>query len=327
MPTHTTLSGHVITFEDDPPGIVRFLDRLQSLVDDRASTEGDAIALAYSRENPLLAHQDIFPTRGAVTKETLAHPAYAVVTDLLARKEVAVRGIDVAKMAAAYTIPISEAAKRLGVHESAVRQAIAARRLPSWVKDGKHFLSERSLASFARGAQGPKPSASPMLTVRIGNHAGASFRLFVEGGELASNGARSTEEPHIFEATVPKWTSAAVITGRKGSHRLFFISPGVEENEIVFETFFVKGRFNIDRKVNHPDDARAEWQNLTRTRYTLDHGDNGFRVTVRERGKRRVFDERFRSAGAALDAISRIEGTPASKLRELGIVQDGDKKG
>src|SRR4051812_9955740 len=101
---HTTLSGHLIEYASDKPeGLDAFVHELAALVADPGHTEDEAIILAHSARNPLLSPHELFPDRRVVTKETLAHPAYAVVADLLARKHVATRGLDVQKMADEHT--------------------------------------------------------------------------------------------------------------------------------------------------------------------------------------------------------------------------------
>jgi hypothetical protein len=91
MPTHETMSGHVIEYERPSPKVGAFLARLQEMLEDRKTGEQEMIAVAYSTENPILA-QGLFPGRGAVTREVLADPVYHVMADLIARKHVQVSG-------------------------------------------------------------------------------------------------------------------------------------------------------------------------------------------------------------------------------------------
>src|SRR5262245_32600640 len=107
--THTTVSGHHIEY-DSTPRVEAFLRRLEDAIDDAKVSENELIGLAYGHENPILDHT-MFPSRGAVTKEVLADPAYAVMADLLFRKRLAEEGTDIEKLAARYSMTVSEAAK------------------------------------------------------------------------------------------------------------------------------------------------------------------------------------------------------------------------
>lgn len=144
--THRTVNGHLIEYEVAPK-VGSFLRRLEAAVNDSDVSEQSLIGLAYSTDNPMLDHS-MFPGRGAVTKEVLSDPAYRVMTDLLFRKRVAERGIDLAKVEARYTMTPADAAAELGVHESAIRQAIATLRLASWKRDGKHYLDPHAVRAL-----------------------------------------------------------------------------------------------------------------------------------------------------------------------------------
>ncbi len=160
QPTYITTSGHTVEL-DATSADYAFLDRLE-----RESPRGSAamIVLAYSHENPFL-DTSTHPSLGVVTKDTLDNPAYRAMTDLLFRQRMVETGIDAGELAAQHTVTVAEAAVILSVHESAVRQAIAARRLASWVKGGKHYMKPSSVEAFRRTSaltprRGPAP-ASP----------------------------------------------------------------------------------------------------------------------------------------------------------------------
>ncbi len=256
---HTTLSGHEIAYDAaDPPELGAFLEELRALVEDPATTEDAAIVLAYSPRNPLLGPHELFPDRGVVTKETLGHPAYAVVTDLLARKHISARGLSVEAMANEHTFSVAEAAKRLGVHESAIRQAVAARRLPSWLKDGRHYFSARALDAYKRGAQGPEPARprGGRLGARIGSAEGLSFR--VKGATFEDF---VPKEGHVRGGHLVGWEQIAVLAGGEGSDRFFLLepAPGAQER-IEHGGFYVDGPFRIAKKMNNAEKARAAWK-------------------------------------------------------------------
>jgi len=156
---HETLSGHRIEFNEPEGELARFFELVRRSANDPSFTENDLIALIYSADNPLLS-PGVVPGRGMVTKETLQHPVYRVLQDLLVRKHVQERGSDVAAMAARHTLTMAQAADQLGVHVSAIQQAIKAQRLASWVKNGRHYLSPSAVAAFKLSRRGPPPKGS-----------------------------------------------------------------------------------------------------------------------------------------------------------------------
>lgn len=262
MATHETLSGHTIEYEPTPE-LAAFLARLQALLDDPSKREADMIALAYSRENPLLEPWPFDASRGMVTAAVLAEPAYHVIGDMLFRKRVQDTGTDVAKIAARYTLTIGETAERLGIHESAVRQGIAARRLSSWVKDGRHYLDPVAVDSYKVGPHGPKPPAPrpsnlTPLRVVLGRVQGYNLKVKYPG-EL--EGEERIAE-HTIAGNVPRWARVAVFTGHAGTARMFVLEPDpdAEEQTLEHNAFSVRGRFKIVEKINNAAKAGEAWK-------------------------------------------------------------------
>lgn len=259
---HTTVTGHEIRHQPGP-ALRAFLARLVAMVDDAAATEADMIALGYSRQNPLLAAPpgDLAGDRGFVTKDVLADPSYRVMTDLLTRKRFAEQGVDVEQLAGEYTITVPEAARILKVSESAVRQAIAAGRLRSWVKGGQHWLHLRNVDAFERAQhpEAPSPAAAPAapLRVHVGAKAGASMKLR-HPGELARTAKAGRNE---VTGELPVWSRVAVLTTDGERARLFVLepAPGADE-QLAHEGFFVRGPFRVAEKVNKTREARAAWE-------------------------------------------------------------------
>jgi hypothetical protein len=255
---HTTLSGHLIEYTPTPE-VAAFLDRMRAMLEDPRVTENEMIAAAYGRENPMLEPYPI-GDRGMVTRATLENPAYHVLADLLVRKRVAQDGTDVAAIAAQHTVSVTEAAHQLGIHESAVRQAIAARRLSSWLKDGKHWLRPEAVASFQVGTRGPKPAESREvggpLQIRLGNAPGASFRVRYPGALEQEQRVGA----HTITGTLPAWRRVAVLAGGEGDQTLYVLEPGGEENEVAHKGFSVRGRFRVAEKITEGHDARAAWK-------------------------------------------------------------------
>lgn len=247
---HVTVSGHHIEYTASPK-LQAFLDRVAKLVTDPKVTEQNLIGLAYSHENPML-DSTLHPSRGIVTKAVLDDPAYGVLTDLLFRKRVAQEGLSVEKIAERYSMTVGEAAAQLEVTEGAIRQAIAAKRLASWIKEGgRHYVDPRSLKTLEVGTRRPTgPRAVAVggpLEVKTGNRTGASF---------------SVRAPvDVKEGTIPTWKRVVVrSTGVRGSKRAWVLVPSVHENEISHVGFFVRGHFAIEATTSNPKKADDLWQ-------------------------------------------------------------------
>jgi excisionase family DNA binding protein len=251
---HTTVNGHRIEYTPSPK-VAAFLDRLADLADDPNVSEQEMIGLAFSRENPILDHT-IFPTRGAVTKATLDDPAYAVQADLLFRKRLQVDGMSEEKVAARYTMTVAEAAAELGVHESAIRQAIGAKRLASWVKDGKHFLDPKAVRALELGTRGPRAAlVGGPLEIVMGHTADA--RLKVKAFEPIAPLGRV--EGNVVRGRLKTWKRVVVMTVSESGKRAFVLDPGTEDNEITFGPFSVRGRFVVKEKANSAKAAEQVW--------------------------------------------------------------------
>jgi excisionase family DNA binding protein len=156
MRTYQIISGQRIGLDGTEASKISFLERLQSMA--VTATHSQMIALAYGTENPIL-DPNVIPGRGAVTAAVLFTPAYRAMTDILFRKQMAEAGIAPEELASQYTVTTAEAAERLGVHVSAVRQAIDAGRLGAWIKGNRVFIDPRSLATLRLSRRGPKARA------------------------------------------------------------------------------------------------------------------------------------------------------------------------
>jgi hypothetical protein len=283
--THTTIMGHTIEYEATPK-VTAFLKRLLEIANDPEATENDLVGVAYSSENPFLDHK-MFPGRGGVTREILDSPVYAVMTDIIFRKRIAQDGVDVEKLLARYSMSVGEAAAELGIHESAVRQAIGAKRLASVLRDGKHYLDPRALTSFEVSNRGPRKRTAPAEPVPeiehpdppIDREAVLGERPESEGAELDVVLGHEKGLGLKIRPSLPKverlagnrmhgrlergWKRAVVMTtGQGGTRRAFVLEPGPEENEIKHGAFAVRGRFVVAEKGNTPSKADEIWDNV-----------------------------------------------------------------
>jgi excisionase family DNA binding protein len=246
---YVTLSGHQVEFERPTGALAEFYKNAIKAAADKHVTEDELITLLYSADNPLLS-PGLVPGRGMVTKETLAHPLYRVLQDLLVRKHVAARGLDVQAMADRHTLTMVEAAARLGVHVSAVQQAIKAQRLPSWIKDGRHYLSRNAVDAFELARRGPKPKGRP-LTYRAGNAPGTSYRVKAPASRVLEKKGRTVV------AEVDDWNRIAVLSGGEGRYRYFELEPVASGSErLEFGGFYVDGPFRVTKKINNAREAR-----------------------------------------------------------------------
>lgn len=275
MAQHTTIAGHVIDYDQPRGKLAAFLKRVRDAAADPDVTEAELLVLIYSDENPLLEPFPLGGGRGQVTKAVLERPEYRVLQDLLFRKRVAEQGLDVDQLAARFTLAPSEAAERVGVSVSAIRQAIAQQRLASWLRDGQHFLDPRDVDAFAEATEGKRrgpragaakttrggaerPPAGNALAVRLGNADGVSFRLKLPGGEKLP-GAHKVG-PNQHEGQIETWERIGVISGGEGEYRFFELVPGAEERELARGPFFVRGRFDFAQKVNNSRQAREAFK-------------------------------------------------------------------
>lgn len=252
MERYTTISGETIEYETPSREVAAFLARLVDAAHDPRVTESAMIDLLYGRTNPLL-RQDILPGHGVVTKEVFANPVYHMMLDLLGRKRVQLDTLDPEAARDEYTITVTEAAERLGVHPSAVRQAIQSGRLDAVKRGHQHLIRPSALESFKLARRGPLPRAA--LQVRIGNDEHGSFRLRLADGFLDETG----RDAHRVEGVVRSWKKAYVLSGAKGAYRFFELTPGEEEGEVAWGPFFVRGHFAV-RKENNTRKANEAWR-------------------------------------------------------------------
>lgn len=244
--THETLEGDVVRYEEPAPEVARFLDRVVALANDPRVTEDELVELIYSTENPILDHT-LFEGRGAVTREVFEDPLYRVLTDWLGRKRVQLGRLDMGTVRAAATLSVAEAAAEIGVTPSAVRQAIQARRLAA-VKVGRAWrLDPRDVAAFEPAPRGPE--ASPALELRIGNVEGKSFRIKIPGFEETARKGR------VVDGTVRSFRRGAIAFSGQRTNRMFVIEPSEASNEFRWGPFYVRGRYQVVRKINDAKEA------------------------------------------------------------------------
>lgn len=258
---YQTVSGHVIDLS--PSSEVRaHLDELQRMASDPGVPEATFIATAYGPTSPIM-DPNVMPGVGMVTAAVMAKPEYAVVRDLYYRKSLASRGIPLESVERQYTLTPADAAERLGIHVSAVRQAIASGRLPSWIKDGRHYLHPDTVRAFAPERRGPAPEGHAVHVI-FGSDGEHVLKLKADAPLLH----RARVAPHIEAADVDAgWKRIAVLTVDKhhDKERLFILAPASTEDHVGLRTLRVSGRFRIVEKINNAREARRVWKEFPGT--------------------------------------------------------------
>lgn len=100
-----------------------------------------------------------------------------------------------------------------------------------------------------------------MITARVGNVPGKSFRLKVVGGSTHGLAHVVTEDPrdNILDIEIATFTRAALAFGGKTSLRTFVLEPG-EHDEFVFGPFFIRGTYRVVEKINNPAEASRRFR-------------------------------------------------------------------
>lgn len=250
---YTFLSGEDLVVEDAAPDVVAFIKRLTSMVTDPTVTESAFIEVLHGLENPLL-DKELMPGRASVTRAIFADPLYHVMQDLLGRKRITLGSLDMNKVRERYSMTVAEAAALRGVHESAIRQAIAAKRLSSVKLEGKHMLDPEQVRQLEGSKRGPPAP----LEVVYGSAPGSSFSIRHDG-ELTN----TKRDGGLRSGEIRQWTSASVIAHVGEKARFWRIEPGPEQLTIASGPFRISGRF---RKVDSTNNAREAVERFKATR-------------------------------------------------------------
>ncbi|MCH7477923.1 MAG: helix-turn-helix domain-containing protein [SAR324 cluster bacterium] len=123
------------------------MKKLFRATDDTGVSYNDLLVMIYGKENPLL-DQKIFKGVGGVTREIAANPIYSVMRDQLEKKAILEGLIDPDRDFAHYTMTTSQAARQLGVHETAVVKAVQQHRLTGRKINGQWRLHPTAVAGY-----------------------------------------------------------------------------------------------------------------------------------------------------------------------------------
>ncbi|MGE0792506.1 MAG: helix-turn-helix domain-containing protein [Sandaracinaceae bacterium] len=267
MERYTTTAGEVIEYPRPAPEVAAYLARVMKAAHDPRVSEGELIELVYSKDNPLL-DATVMPGRGAVTKAVLADPVYHVILDLLFAKRVQVEATARAAASSGATmrdgLSVADAAKQLGMSESAVRQAIARGDLEATKVRGAHSINPASVESYRERVTRRGPTAEPALRIRMGNEPGHSFRVKVHttDGSTLELGEREKLESggYVLPASVAHFDRAVVSFSGEKVHRLFLIAASDESDSFDFGPFGIAGHYKLIAKINDPENAADAWK-------------------------------------------------------------------
>ncbi len=123
-------SGRVIRYPKLARKVQLFLNDVIRNTEREDVLYDDLVTMIYGKGNPLLDHL-VFKGYGGVTAEVAADPVYSVMRDQLEKKAIQHGMIVPERDFANLTMTAGEAAKKLGVHETAVVKAIQQGRLRS----------------------------------------------------------------------------------------------------------------------------------------------------------------------------------------------------
>lgn len=259
---YTLLSGETVEFAAPAGELGLFLRRVLAAAKDPAVSEQELNDLVFGSENPLLDHTMV-PGKTIATSEVYRDPIFHVMLDCIARKRMP-PGAGVASPRTRYTMTVPEAAKQLGISESAVRQAIYAGRLRARKEGGTYYLDPASVGGYRVSRRGPrrrdhsqKSSPGGILEARIGQGPDASFRVKHTREEF------EVEEKHGAEwvGTIPGgWHRIGVLGTTRDRARFWEIEPAEGESVLHFEGFYLRGGFRIVETVSISARAREAFR-------------------------------------------------------------------
>jgi excisionase family DNA binding protein len=244
---YTLLSGETVEFTMPSSELGTFLQRVLAAAQDPAVSHGELSELVHGLENPLL-DRAVVPGGAIATAEVYRSPLFHAMLDCVARKRLSPDSTAPAPRTR-YAMTVPEAAKQLGISESAVRQAIYTNRLRARKEGGTHYLDPRSVASYRVSRRGPRRqgeqekglSGGP-LEVRIGSGPDSSFRVKHGRDAFELTESRGAE----WTGTIPGGWRRIALLGTSGDRAYCWeIEPAEGESVLQFEGFHVRGGFRV----------------------------------------------------------------------------------
>jgi hypothetical protein len=258
--TYETADGKKIVVDDMSAEVRDFLKRIQTIADDETKTVDDLILCIYSTDNPIM-DTNFIPGRAMVTEIVFNNPVYSVMNDIIYRKQLAKRGQTIDDVYKSYTVSVQGAAAKLSMTPAGIRQAINAKKLDAIRQNGQWWIRPASIDGYRVSNRGKHlKRGKPSVVAKVGSEPGMSFSIKVTPGTLL-------EENESGERCFPgDWTEAIIKTTIKSdqgnSVRAYVIQPGPHTDEIHLGTRYVRGAFDVVRKINNPREANETWKNF-----------------------------------------------------------------
>lgn len=245
---YTTTSGEILEVPDPPEAVAAFLVRVAAAADDESVTVGAFVRLAYGVDNPLL-DSTIRPGLAVVTAAAFASPYYGIIADMLVRKQHQ-------QDARRFTMTVADAAREIGITESAVRLAITQGRLAARKVGATYSVDPESVTAYPRAPRGPKPA----LRARVGSRTGVSFRI--KGADVEAEKIGGAREGIIQHG----WAQIAVLAAERGAGaRYWLIEPDeTVQNAIECAGFYVRGAFRVVEQIRNEEEARDRFADFAR---------------------------------------------------------------
>jgi hypothetical protein len=239
-------------------------------------TVGDLYNLVYGVQNPLLDATEA--GSALVTLRAGGDPAWALMGELIDRKRAAVGHLDVDAARARFTMPVSEAALRLEMSGSAVRQLIDRGRLVARKEGASYLLDPASVEAYRSIRRGPASRRLAVVTlprpdlptsddpaavaVRIGHEDG--YHVRIHGAEILNSTVEDVNGSKVITGVLkPGWTRLYVLSYRDdGAARLFILVPAGKDAlpyEWRFGKLGLRGMVCGVAHVNNPKHARRRF--------------------------------------------------------------------
>jgi excisionase family DNA binding protein len=259
---YTLLSGETVEFATPTGALGAFLRRVLAAGSDPAVGEAELYDLVHGQENPLL-DRSVVAGRPVATADVYRNPLFHVMLDCIARKRLPADS-GVAEARTRYTMTVPEAARQLGISESAVRQAVYANRLRARKDGGTYYLDPQSVASYRVSRRGPrrqdeqaKGPPGGVLEARIGSGPDASFKVKHTREEFELVEKRGAEWTGIIPGG---WRRIALLGTTKDRSRYWEIEPAEGESVLHFEGFYVRGGFRVVETISATPKAVAAFK-------------------------------------------------------------------
>ena len=124
-----------------------------------------------------------------------------------------------------------------------------------------HLVDPQTVDTYRDRVKRRGPRPEPALRIRMGNRAGASFRVKAPGLEVVQT-TKLEGGGKTIDAVVPRFERAAIAFSGKKVNRMFVLEPADEEDSFTFEDFEIRGRYRVVEKINDPEEASKRFRSF-----------------------------------------------------------------